>query len=219
LKYIVKRTAKPFAPDGKPSKDFWQGTETMELRNYMGQKPEHFPKTQIKLLYDEKFIYVFFHVEDRYIRAIQTNYNDSVCLDSCAEFFFTPCEDISSGYFNIEINCIGTMLFNHQIKGSKNPKVINLLDAEQIKMFTSLNSVIDPEIIKPLDWTLEYRVPINILKKYAKVAEPAPGVIWRANFYKCADETSHPHWLTWAPVQFPSPNFHMPEYFGALEFE
>ena len=23
---------------------------------------------------------------------------------------------------------------------------------------------------------------------------PAPGVVWPANFYKCADASSHPHW-------------------------
>ena len=42
---------------------------------------------------------------------------------------------------------------------------------------------------------------------------------WRANFYKCADRTSHPHCLTWAPVDFPVPNFHLPRSFGVLEFE
>ena len=23
---------------------------------------------------------------------------------------------------------------------------------------------------------------------------------WRGNFYKCADESSHPHWASWAPI-------------------
>jgi hypothetical protein len=52
-----------------------------------------------------------------------------------------------------------------------------------------------------------------------KVEKPGPGVTWRANFYKCADKTSHPHWLTWAPVNYPKPKFHLPEYFGRIEFE
>jgi hypothetical protein len=47
---------------------------------------------------------------------------------------------------------------------------------------------------------------------------PAPGVRWRANFYKCAEHNSHPHWLMWAPIDFPKPNFHLPEFFGTLEF-
>ena len=218
-KYFVKKVREPFVPDGKPNKDFWRTVEALELKNYMGQKPEHFPKTEAKMLYDEKYIYVLFNVEDRFVRAIRTDYNSSVCLDSCVEFFFTPCEDISSGYFNIEMNCIGTMLFNHQIRRGGNPKVIEISDAEKIMRFTSLHGVIEPEIVKPTSWTLQYSVPFDILEKYARINKPVPGIIWRANFYKCADETSHPHWLTWAPVKYPAPNFHLPEFFGELEFE
>lgn len=33
------------------------------------------------------------------------------------------------------------------------------------------------------------------------------------------DNTSHPHWLTWAPVHSPRPDFHTPRSFGTLEFE
>lgn len=33
------------------------------------------------------------------------------------------------------------------------------------------------------------------------------------------DNTSHPHWLTWAPVPSPRPDFHTPRSFGTLEFE
>ncbi len=62
-------------------------------------------------------------------------------------------------------------------------------------------------------------LPVEILKKYASVEKPAPGVTWKANFYKCADKTSYPHWLTWNPVDHPSPNFHLPQYFGAIVFE
>ncbi|MCB0276848.1 MAG: diguanylate cyclase, partial [Calditrichaeota bacterium] len=27
------------------------------------------------------------------------------------------------------------------------------------------------------------------------------------------------HWLTWAPVEHPKPNFHLPEFFGTLVFD
>ena len=47
---------------------------------------------------------------------------------------------------------------------------------------------------------------------------PEPGVGWRANLYKCADDSSHPHWLTWAHVDNPTPDFHLREFFGILRF-
>jgi hypothetical protein len=52
-------------------------------------------------------------------------------------------------------------------------------------------------------------VVFQVMDKYVKAA----------NFYKCADQTSHPHWLTWASVDYPQPKFHLPEFFGRLVFE
>ena len=44
------------------------------------------------------------------------------------------------------------------------------------------------------------------------------GQTWRANFYKCADASVFPHWLTWSRVGLPEPDFHQPAFFGTLEF-
>jgi len=43
------------------------------------------------------------------------------------------------------------------------------------------------------------------------------GTEWRANCFKCADETSHPHWASWAPIG-EALNFHQPQYFGVFHF-
>jgi hypothetical protein len=43
------------------------------------------------------------------------------------------------------------------------------------------------------------------------------GQTWRANFYKCGNLTSHPHWASWNPLAFK--NFHLPEYFGRIDIE
>ena len=36
------------------------------------------------------------------------------------------------------------------------------------------------------------------------------------NFYKCADETMNPHFVSWSPIDLPEPNFHCPEFFGEI---
>ena len=38
----------------------------------------------------------------------------------------------------------------------------------------------------------------------------------RANFYKCADASSLPHYLSWNPIQTEHPDFHRPEFFGRM---
>lgn len=199
-------------------KKFWNRAETKILKNYMGDYPSHFPKTQVRVKYDEKNIYVIFRVKDNYVKAVATQTNGRVFQDSCVEFFFTPGPDVSRGYFNLETNCKGIFLF--QYKNSNNKQAfVDLDDARQIEISHSLEKNVENEITKPLTWIIEYRIPFSVLSKYMEVDIPGPGVQWRANFYKCADMTSHPHWLTWAPVDFPKPSFHRPEFFGWLNFE
>jgi hypothetical protein len=184
----------------------------------MGDKPAHFPKTQAKIVYNNSAILVMFKVEDQYVKAVYSKNQDPVYKDSCVEFFFTPGTDIKKGYFNLEMNCSGTMLFHHQVEPRKDPVSIRAEDIARIQVEASLPDLVDPEITEKTTWQVAYRIPFSILKKYHDFEDPAPGTIWLANFYKCADDTSHPHWLTWSPIDKPTPDFHRPEYFGKLEF-
>ena len=196
----------------------WNKIDPVVLSNYMGNKPVHFPYTQVKIAYDNEAIYIKFKVEDQYVKAVHNKNQDPVYEDSCVEFFFTPGNDITAGYFNLEMNCGGTMLFHYQMEPRKNAISISDDDISQIQVITSLPELVDPEISEKITWMVSYRIPFSILDKYQDFIKPQSGTIWRANFYKCADETSHPHWLTWAPIDFPTPDFHRPEYFGELRF-
>lgn len=218
-KYQVARATEPPKLDGNWDGEIWGNVEAIDIKHYMGDEPEHKPRTQAKLLYDDEFIYVIFRVEDKFVRAVAINYHDSVYQDSCVEFFFSPGDDTSIGYFNIEMNCGGTMLFHYQsVPGAKVP--ISDSDCDKVKIFHSEPKIVEPEKKQPTIWVVEYRVPIDVLKKYcSSVTRPRPGVCWWANFYKCADKTSHPHWLTWSVVDNPQPNFHLPQFFGTLEFK
>jgi hypothetical protein len=196
----------------------WRGIEPLQVKNYMGDKPEHFPITQAKVAYDNTAIYVIFRVEDRYVRAVAGKNQGPVYLDSCVEFFFSPENDIKEGYFNLEMNCGGTMLFHHQMEPRTRQTIISEQHIQQVEVAHTLPAIIDPEIDRDTIWIVEYRIPFSVLSNYHTFSTPEAGSVWRANFYKCADQTSHPHWLTWAPVDFPRPNFHLPQYFGILEF-
>ncbi|MFH1567889.1 MAG: carbohydrate-binding family 9-like protein, partial [Gemmatimonadota bacterium] len=74
------------------------------------------------------------------------------------------------------------------------------------------------EIAAPTTWAVEYHVPFALFASYFGASVPRQGTVWRANFYKCGDRTSHPHWGSWAPVGTPRPNFHQPDFFQAITF-
>ena len=219
MTYKVAKTNEQFNFNDSWQQGQWSQTDALELTHYMGDKPSHLPKTQAKVLYDDENIYVFFTVEDQYIRSVVNAHQGPVCRDSCVEFFFTPGEDISQGYFNVEANCGGIILLSHQKLRGVDVQAVDVADINKMTIEHSMPQIVKPEIAEPTTWTLKYTLPLTILEKYAPSKKPAPGVKWKANFYKCGDDTSHPHWLTWSVVDKPQPDFHLPQYFGTIEFE
>lgn len=201
------------------NKQPWENIRPIRISQYMGNKPDHFPVTQAKLGYDENALYVIFQVDDQYVKAVYSQHQDPVYKDSCVEFFFSPDETTENGYFNLEMNCGGTMLFHHQKTPGIESVSIGDEDIAEIMVAHSLPKTVDPEIKEPTTWVVEYRIPFKILRKYHDFNDPVGGDLWRANLYKCADDTSSPHWLTWSPIDFPRPNFHLPAYFGVLQFQ
>lgn len=191
---------------------------SIKLNEYMGEKPAHFPGVTLIGVYTVSSVILRFDVADRFVVARAEKHRHSVWEDSCVEFFFTPGTDLSKGYFNFEINCTGKIYFQHQLIKGIGKKNIADVDIEKIRVDSSLQGIIDPEISDLLNWNITVEIPYNILKKYAEVIDPASGVIWRGNFQKCADKCSHPHWLTWNKIDSPKPNFHLPEFFGELYF-
>jgi hypothetical protein len=141
-------------------------------------------------------------------------------MDSCVEFFVRP--KSGKGYFNFEFNCGGNLHSSYILDNTRTPngfKDIDFLaktELRQVKIYHSLPKIVDPEITKPTDWTIQFFVPFSLLEKHVgKIGFPA-GQEWRANFYKCADHTSHPHWASWQPLS--KRDFHMPQHFGAIKF-
>ncbi len=41
-------------------------------------------------------------------------------------------------------------------------------------------------------------------------------VVMAGNLNKCASATSAPHYLSWNPIDTPTPDFHRPEFFGKI---
>ncbi|MCL2330408.1 MAG: carbohydrate-binding family 9-like protein [Phycisphaerae bacterium] len=220
MKYEVVRFSKPIKIDANWDKPEWKKVKPVELKRFMGKQPEHFPKVQAKLAYDSDNLYVIWRVEDNYVRAQAKKHQDPVCWDSCVELFFMPGTPAEQGYFNLEMNCGGTMFFNFQLVPRQNEINLTPEEVAQVEVAHTMPKIVDPEIAKPTVWFVEYRMPVSLLNKYIPGAvKPAPGVQWRANMFKCGDRTSHPHWLTWAFVDRPKPDFHRPESFVPLVFK
>ena len=58
----------------------------------------------------------------------------------------------------------------------------------------------------------------DVMAPFVDSLAPLDGRTMRANFYKCGDNTSHPHWGAWNSIG-DELNFHQPAQFVLLKFE
>lgn len=217
--YEVSRSNRPVTIDAKWDKKVWRKVPEIIISHPMGESPSFAPVAVAKVAYDQDNLYLIFKVDDRFVKSTVTEYNGNVSGDSCVEFFFSPDANQPLHYFNLEINAGGTPLIFYVTKPWTDFTKLDRESIDQIEIAHSLPAVIDPEIEEPVTWIIECRVPYAMLRKFSNVTIPEPGAEWRANFYKTGSRTSNPHWFTWAPVDYPKPNFHLPEFFGTLKFK
>lgn len=215
--YKVRKLKGSMTIDAKWNKAQWKKVKEIPIVNFMGQLPAFQPVVTAKMMYDTENLYLIYKVEDRHVRIQNTKFNSSVSTDACVEFFFSPDKDWPLRYYNVEINAGGTGLMAYQINGKR----INVKeeDFSVVEIAHTLPKKLDQEISEPVTWFLEYKMPLSLLNNYANFTQPKRGVKWKANFYKTSSRSSNPHYITWAVVQSPKPQFHLPQYFGTLIFK
>jgi hypothetical protein len=219
--YIIRRTQEPPKLEAEFDEGVWKSVDVLRVAHFHPRGSDHKPDVRAKVLYDDEFLYVHFNIRDRYVICTRSEYQSSVCKDSCAEFFVQPKQD--KGYFNFEINCCGGILLSYvedperTADGFKKYTMVPWEQARSIRLFHSLSGRVFPEISDPVEWKIAYAIPFALLNNYVGPCVPGKGDRWRANFYKCADDSSHPHWGAWAPIG-EELSFHQPTFFGTIQF-
>ncbi len=194
---------------------------TAHINLFRSEGSDHHPDARARVLYDDEGLYLIFRVYDRYVRCLTTEYQGPVYQDACVEFFVQP--HPGKGYFNFEMNCGGVLLLKYiedatRTDGGFAKSVDVPVDlGSDVVAYHSLNAPIEPELENPLEWRVEYAIPFSLFEHYVGPLGEVAGQAWRGNFYKCAENNSHPHWGSWAPVGREL-NFHVPERFAPLRF-
>ena len=154
-------------------------------------------------------LYIRYFVKGNSLKALYETDGSPVYQDSCVEFFMKRVND--PNYYNFEFNCIGTC--DAARRTSRDIKTS--LSQEEYKSIIRLPSVRRRafEEIKGIHtWNLIVVIPLKLMGlDPSNLPEKILG-----NFYKCADETMNPHFVSWSPIDLPEPNFHCPEFFGEI---
>ena len=171
------------------------------------------PDVKFSMAYTDNEILLKFYVTENWFKAEKTESNQMVCEDSCVEFFVSPADDRI--YYNLEFNGIGTCLMGTGT-GRENSSRADAEVISRIRRKTSVGEISVNEKSGDFSWTITIAIPLNVFFHH-KLTE-LKGKVFRANFYKCGDKLSVPHYLTWNPVGTEAPDYHRPEFFGFLKF-
>lgn len=166
------------------------------------------PAVQFGIAHSGTEIFLKYVVEEKALRRETTTVNGPVWEDSCVEFFLSF---DNLGYYNFEFNCIGTPLVAFgSARANRTFLPVPLIKKIICKAENHENASGN------FHWELSVTIPIEVFQ-FHKI-DSLKGTIAHANFYKCGDLTPEPHFLCWNHIDSPTPDFHLPEFFGQLHF-
>lgn len=167
------------------------------------------PAVRFQVAYDNKHIILHYDVQEEFVKGQFIRPNENVWEDSCVEFFISF--DQRKTYYNVEFNVLGVGLIGYggAVKAER-----NRLSAEQILSVNTASSV--QTIQGKKSWQQVLVIPFEIL---GVNAEDLAGQSAAANFYKCGDGLPNPHFIAWNGIDHPTPNFHLPQFFGEVKFQ
>ena len=171
------------------------------------------PDVKLSIAYSNNEVFLKYFVNESYFKAEKTLTNEMVCEDSCVEFFVSPEDD--GIYYNLEFNGIGTCLLGTGT-GRENSKRADPDIISKIRRVTSVGEKPVSEKAGEFSWTITIAVPFEVF--FHHKIKDLKGKTFRANFYKCGDMLTVPHYVTWNSIGTENPDYHQPAYFGLLKF-
>lgn len=185
-----------------------QKWHAIEHVNWPGEFP-YKPVVNFQIAHTSSHIVLHYAVEEEYVKAQYIRPNESVWEDSCVEFFISF--DNKKQYYNFEFNVLGTGLIGF---GSSDKDTRVRLEPAVIEEVSTLTTVVNNKGVKT--WAIVLLIPVTIFENIG--LKSFDGIKADVNFYKCGDALPTPHFISWNKINHATPNFHLPEYFGQVEF-
>lgn len=164
------------------------------------------PHTEFRIAHCKGCILLQFR-SDEHPQRLTEDDNGRIWEDSCVEMFIVPVER-TGNYYNLEINCGGKLLLGGGAERKGRTRAVADIRTGILRSASRSEN----------GWIVSLVVPTDVFF-LDEVPESLSGTKMRANFYKCGDLTSTPHYLSFWPIDLPSPNFHAKEFFGSIVFE
>jgi len=171
------------------------------------------PDVTAFLGHNSTHLFCMFAVRESHLSVRTLEDNGPVWEDSCVELFVADKDKIH--YYNFETNASGVMLASRRV----NREECVFFTGREMKGIMRHGSL--PEKLHDktdetgIFWTMIIGIPFVLI---GCTDGDAPKEL-KLNLYKCGDKTKTPHFLSWAPIYVPSPDFHRPEFFRTVHLQ
>lgn len=171
------------------------------------------PEVTFAIAHNSENILLQYRVRENEILAAVTQDNGEVWTDSCVEMFLSF---DNKHYYNAEFTCIGKALLGYREFGGKAVHASTEI-MQSILRKSSLGTANREKSIGNFDWTLTLVIPCTAF--WESNLKSFDNLQIKGNFYKCGDNLTIPHFVSWTAIETPNPSFHQPSFFGELFFE
>jgi hypothetical protein len=161
------------------------------------------PQSNFVLVHTNDMLFIRYEVKGEIPLSTKTQDLELVNEDACVEVFIAN-ED-NTHYWNFEFNAAGVC--NASFRKERKVDVVRL-NSDQLQSIKRY-----PQQYCASHWSLLVGIPLSLIQ-FDLSREHAR----RANIYKCGDKTPMKHYASWSPIQAPAPAFHLPEFFGEIQF-
>ena len=168
----------PIIIDGHLDDSAWKTAENIDFYiPVTGEEP--ISKTEAKVLWDDRYLYVGFRAYDKDIWGYLENRDDPTCQEDVLEIFIKT-DPEEEPYYNFEINALGTIYDAYSLKtnaGGENKHRWRRWNCNGLKAGLFIQGEINnPEVIDEY-WQLEVAIPFGELPSL-QGQSPKPGDTW-----------------------------------------
>lgn len=210
---ISRRTPEDFTPDGNLAKPAWREARWARFDDDPFRRKRHIrAQTAVATLWTPRTLYLGYRCRYVVLNVFHgenpTKEKMGLWNRDVVEAFLNPQPRHMDHYYEFEV-APNNLWIDLEINLQKNPTY----DARWNSGFEHATTINRARRF----WTCEMRIPVASLGVQAL----REGMAWRGNFYRATGfgDDAHRSFLCWSPVHgLRKPNFHVPEFFGLIDF-
>jgi len=169
--------------------------------------------TTARMLWDDRYLYVFYDCADEDIVALFTRRDDPTYRDDAVEIFINPQPGQETTYYGLEMNA-GAVLYDYV---AVMPRTFyKRFQMEGVQLAVKIRGTRNVRGDKDHGWTLELAIPWENFETLAP--KPKAGERWRAQLNRWDGVEPDRRLSMWVDPKIERSWPHVPSRFGWLEF-